>query len=161
MKNKETIEEAADRAFPFAEKIGGEMYTAYRGFITGAKWQAERMYTKDDVLKAGEIGEINHHDYKHIVSLLDEAKKIPMENKETEHIPDGRKTMSSIEWLVEQFSKHYAIHQLENEIEQAKEMHKQEIKNAYWDGGQDVPLSEYRCEKYYNQKFNPQNNEKV
>lgn len=33
-------------------------------------------YSKEDVLKAGEIGEINHHDYKHIVKLLDEAKEI-------------------------------------------------------------------------------------
>ena len=33
-------------------------------------------YSKEDVLKAGEIGEINHHDYKHIVSLLDEAREI-------------------------------------------------------------------------------------
>jgi len=36
----------------------------------------ETLYTKEDVLKAGEIGEINHYDYKHIVSLLDEAKAI-------------------------------------------------------------------------------------
>lgn len=36
----------------------------------------QRGYTKEDVLKAGEIGEINHHDYKHIVSLLDEAREI-------------------------------------------------------------------------------------
>ena len=33
-------------------------------------------YSKEDVLKAGEIGEINHHDYKHIVSLLDEAREL-------------------------------------------------------------------------------------
>jgi len=33
-------------------------------------------YSKEDVLKAAEIGEINHIDAKHIVSLLDEAKKI-------------------------------------------------------------------------------------
>lgn len=33
-------------------------------------------YTKEDVLKAGEMGEINHHDYKHIVSLLDEAREL-------------------------------------------------------------------------------------
>ena len=32
-------------------------------------------YTKEDVLKAGEMGEINHHDTKHIVSYLDEAKQ--------------------------------------------------------------------------------------
>jgi len=36
----------------------------------------KNLYTKEDVLKAGEIGEINHFDYKHIVSLLDEAKAI-------------------------------------------------------------------------------------
>ena len=36
----------------------------------------QRGYSKEDVLKAGEIGEINHHDYKHIVSLLDKAKEI-------------------------------------------------------------------------------------
>jgi hypothetical protein len=36
----------------------------------------QRGYSKEDVLKAGEIGEINHHDYKHIVSLLDEAREI-------------------------------------------------------------------------------------
>jgi hypothetical protein len=32
-------------------------------------------YTKKDVLKAGEMGEINHHDTKHILSYLDEAKQ--------------------------------------------------------------------------------------
>lgn len=32
-------------------------------------------YTKEDVLKAGEMGEINHHDTEHIISYLDEAKQ--------------------------------------------------------------------------------------
>ena len=32
-------------------------------------------YSKEDVIKAGEMGEINHHDTEHIVSYLDEAKK--------------------------------------------------------------------------------------
>jgi hypothetical protein len=36
----------------------------------------QRGYSKEDVLKAGEIGEINHHDYEHIVSLLDEAREL-------------------------------------------------------------------------------------
>ena len=39
---QETLEEAADKYFPFADKMGGETYTAYRGFITGAKWQQEQ-----------------------------------------------------------------------------------------------------------------------
>lgn len=44
--------------------------------VEQAKQMDQRCYTKEDVLKAGEIGEINHHDYKHIVSLLDEAREI-------------------------------------------------------------------------------------
>lgn len=32
-------------------------------------------YTKEDILRAGEMGEVNHHDTKHIVSYLDEAKQ--------------------------------------------------------------------------------------
>ena len=43
-------------------------------------------------------------------------------------------TQTAIEWLIEQFSKHYAIHQLEDEIEQAKEREKQEIADAYEEG---------------------------
>lgn len=45
-------------------------------FVKGCNKTKETLYTKEDVLKAGEIGEINHHDYKHIASLLDEAKAI-------------------------------------------------------------------------------------
>jgi len=48
---QETLEEAADRYFPFAEKIGGETYTAYRGFMAGAKWQQEIMYSEKEVIK--------------------------------------------------------------------------------------------------------------
>ena len=35
----------------------------------------------------------------------------------------------------------------------AKEMEKEQIENAYWDGGQDIPLSEQRCKQYYNETF--------
>ena len=51
---------------------------ASHGVIEEAKKMEEqqRGYTKEDVLKAGEIGEINHYDYKHIVKLLDEAREI-------------------------------------------------------------------------------------
>ena len=55
-------------------------------YLHSTKWddileQAKEMekeqmgYTKEDVLKAGEMGEINHHDTKHIVSYLYEAKQ--------------------------------------------------------------------------------------
>jgi hypothetical protein len=38
-------------------------------------------------------------------------------------------------------------------LEQAKAMHKDEIENAYWDGGQWVPTSGSQCEEYYNETF--------
>jgi hypothetical protein len=37
-------------------------------------------YTKEDILLAGKLGEINHHDTKHIVSWIDEAKEINKKN---------------------------------------------------------------------------------
>ena len=44
--------------------------------IKAKEMEKEQMgYTKEDVLKAGEMGEINHHDTKHIVSYLNEAKQ--------------------------------------------------------------------------------------
>jgi len=42
--------------------------------------------------------------------------------------------MTAISYLVEQFSKHYAIHQLEDEINKAKKMEKQQTKEAWCDG---------------------------
>jgi hypothetical protein len=53
-------------------------YKSTRGSIIeqAKEMEKEQMgYTKEDVLKAGEMGEINHHDTKHIVSYLDEAKR--------------------------------------------------------------------------------------
>jgi hypothetical protein len=38
-------------------------------------------------------------------------------------------------------------------IEQAKKLEKQQIIDAYWDGGQDIPLTENRCEQYYNETY--------
>jgi hypothetical protein len=35
-----------------------------------------KKYTKDEILKAAEIGEVSIHDAKHIVSLLDEARHV-------------------------------------------------------------------------------------
>jgi len=48
-----------------------------KSFEMAKEMEKEQLgYSKEDVLKAGEIGEINHHDYKHIVSLLDKAREI-------------------------------------------------------------------------------------
>ena len=34
------------------------------------------------------------------------------------------------------------------------EKEKEQIENAYWDGGQDVPTNGDRCQEYYNQTYN-------
>jgi hypothetical protein len=64
---------------------------------------------------------------------------------------------SSIEWVASQLEKlipsgnQLAIGAI---LEQAKAMHKEEIENAYWDGGQWVPTVGSQCEEYYNETFN-------
>jgi len=57
---KETLEEAAERFYPI-NSTGGEMEmlnkhqlnNSYKqeGFIAGAKWQSERMYSEEEVLE--------------------------------------------------------------------------------------------------------------
>ena len=44
---KETLEEVAER---FADMCNGNLVSKY-SFITGAKWQAKRMYSEEDVIK--------------------------------------------------------------------------------------------------------------
>ena len=59
--------------------------------------------------------------------------------------------MTSIEWLIEQFNlQAYIPH-----IEQAKEMHKQEIMNTYIiaDSESTQEDSEHNAEKYYQENF--------
>jgi len=40
-----------------------------------------------------------------------------------------------------------------SDAESKLEIEKRQIENAYWDGGQDIPLSEQRCKQYYNKTF--------
>jgi len=68
------------------------------------------------------------------------------------------KKISATEWLAKEiqeqlnmFFPNATLYQ--PTIEQAKQMEKEQIENAYWDGGQDIPLSEQRCKQYYNETF--------
>ena len=45
--------------------------------------------------------------------------------------------MTGVQYLINEFSKHYAIHQLESEIEQAKQMEETDLEHAYDQGHQD------------------------
>ena len=46
---KETLEEAANRLF---YTVGNEGISSKESFIEGAKWQQERMYSEEEVIKA-------------------------------------------------------------------------------------------------------------
>jgi hypothetical protein len=63
------------------------------------------------------------------------------------------KKQTAVEWLVEKLTETPYIDDFWGHVKQAKEMEKEQIENAYWDGGQDIPLSEQRCKQYYNETF--------
>jgi hypothetical protein len=59
---------------------------------------------------------------------------------------------TAVEWLYDRFL--YAGYAVNSEwLKQAKEMEKEQIENAYWDGGQDIPTSIKTCKWYYNETF--------
>lgn len=78
---------------------------------------------------------------------------------------------TAVDWLQEQFrafgtitdSNDERTHQLISSAisvcEQAKAMEKEQIEEAYWEGGQDVPCNGKQCEQYYNKTYRGGNNE--
>jgi hypothetical protein len=51
MENKETLEEAAEKYAKTAEGIDIPYQNGlYYGFVEGAKWQEERMYSEEEVI---------------------------------------------------------------------------------------------------------------
>jgi hypothetical protein len=73
----------------------------------------------------------------------------------------SNKKQTSVEYLTKEFSEILGKVTttplqdllLVDAITIAKEKEKQQIIDAYWDGGQDIPLTENRCEQYYNETF--------
>jgi hypothetical protein len=71
---QETVEEAAVLKYPKICDASDncdcnwciEMHQKRRGFIEGAKWQAERMYSEEDMLNFGEWCENIQKDHKYI-----------------------------------------------------------------------------------------------
>ena len=64
---------------------------------------------------------------------------------------------TAVEWfaiaLYEKFKLEGNGKELNDLLEQAKEMEKEQIKDAYWDGGQDVPLHINTCEEWYKKTY--------
>jgi hypothetical protein len=70
--SKETIEEAAERLWNDPSK----QLTSKNSFIAGAKWQAERMYSEDDLRNAYRWGTtVNHGTKEHFNEWFEKPKK--------------------------------------------------------------------------------------
>ena len=63
------------------------------------------------------------------------------------------KQQTAVEWLVEQLFWSEQMERIERVVQQAKEMEKEQIENAYWEGGHDVPTHGRQCEQYYNETY--------
>ena len=64
---------------------------------------------------------------------------------------------TSLDWFLENLPerfKYALLNTCEEGIKKAKQKEKEQIENAYWDGGQDVPTNGDRCQEYYNQTYN-------
>jgi hypothetical protein len=78
MSNKQTAVEWLSEQFDSIVELYPSQFERVNRAIEQAKeMEMEQIgYTKADVIKAGEMGEINYLDTLHITTYLDEAKKI-------------------------------------------------------------------------------------
>jgi len=62
---------------------------------------------------------------------------------------------TAVDWLVEQMSNDNSPTglQLLDLIAEAKKMEKEQIEDAYWEGGIDVPSNGKQCQQYYNETY--------
>jgi hypothetical protein len=58
-------------------------------------------------------------------------------------------TLKEMQESLDPYGLHEAIEMAESMLEKEKE----QIMDAYWDGGQDIPSTQERCEQYYNETF--------
>jgi hypothetical protein len=63
------------------------------------------------------------------------------------------KQQTAVEWLLENMPEDYMASIPYELAEQAIQMEREQIENAYWEGGQDVPINENRCAEYYEQTY--------
>jgi hypothetical protein len=68
------------------------------------------------------------------------------------------KKQTAMQWLIEKIEDESVTpDQIEEEWliirEQALQMEREQIEEAYWDGGQDIPMSEQSCKEYYKKTF--------
>ena len=69
---------------------------------------------------------------------------------------------TAVEWLMDQityednggrFASYIDIVNLKDFFDQALAMEREQIEEAYWDGGQDVPMTDISCSEYYQRTY--------
>jgi HEPN domain-containing protein len=64
------------------------------------------------------------------------------------------KKETAVEWLFSQIPDHLRLTRSGFEmLQQSKELEKQQIIDAYWDGGQNNYMTKNRCEQYYSETY--------
>jgi len=67
------------------------------------------------------------------------------------------KKLTAVQWLMQQIDNN--LNQFstawQEEFQQALQMEREQIEEAYWDGGQDIPIAEQTCKDYYIRTFKP------
>ena len=95
---KETLEEAAERLFPFTKDDSeNRIITIKRlSWIEGAQWQAERMYSEEDMIKFAEF----------VTTYPDKNKNVNGEILHAKSKYDGaERTIDLLQIWFEQFKK--------------------------------------------------------
>ena len=62
------------------------------------------------------------------------------------------KQQTAVEWFAQRIQSD-KIFSFDVVLKQAIQMEREQIENAYWDGGQDVPINPDRCKQYYEQTY--------
>ena len=140
---KETLEEAAEKLFPSCGKPLRKM--AQKGFIQGAKWMQERMYSEGDMIGFAEW-------------LFDHYNKISCyDRKELLEIYKKRNKMTAVEWLAKELYEKFEMRGdgllYDDILKQAKEMEKQQIIDANTAGVNNGLYGYRNAEQYYNKTF--------
>jgi hypothetical protein len=63
----------------------------------------------------------------------------------------SNKKQTAVEWLIDELLSGKIL--MPSLIDQAKAMEKEQIEDAYWEGGQYVPMSAKQCEQYYKETY--------
>ena len=140
--------------------IAGDNYNRYYDdFIEGAKWQQETSYSEEDMAESFMAcwkanvpeGFECKLSFKEWFKQFKKKQKNNMKDKNQNQFVEPNKKVSSVEWLADQVEDYIGLIPTDI-IDKAKEMHKQQIIEAYDKGEFNQGCNE-DAEQYYNETF--------